>query len=135
MTTARPPVRVLLVDDSELVRCGVKAVLTAHGHPFITVAGEAGTAAGAVSECARLKPDVVLLDIRLPEIDGIEVLKLIKGIDESIEVIMVTAVITVSRAVEAIRLGGGPILTSESARLMTSNAVGSRMTAIAPGQA
>ena len=55
--------------------------------------------------------DLVLLDIRLPEIDGLEVLKLIKGIDDSIEVIMVTAVITVGKAVEALRLGAYDYIT------------------------
>lgn len=55
--------------------------------------------------------DLVLLDIRLPEIDGVEILKLIKGIDDSIEVIMVTAVITVSKAVEAIRHGAYDYIT------------------------
>ena len=55
--------------------------------------------------------DLAILDVRLPEIDGIEVLKIIKSIDDSIEVIMVTAVITVGKAVEAIRHGAYDYLT------------------------
>lgn len=55
--------------------------------------------------------DLILLDIRLPEIDGIEVLKIIKNFDESVEVIMVTAVIMVKHAVEAIRAGAYNYIT------------------------
>jgi two-component system, NarL family, response regulator DevR len=71
MTDAkRSPIRVLLVDDSELVRRGTIAVLSTASAPPIQVVGEAATAAAAVSECVRLKPQVVLLDIRLPDATG-----------------------------------------------------------------
>jgi two-component system response regulator DevR len=66
----RSTVRILLVDDSELVRRGIKAVLAAHGNPAMNVVGEAGSIADALTECFRLKPDVVLLDIRLPDGSG-----------------------------------------------------------------
>ena len=66
----RSTVRILLVDDSELVRRGIKAVLNAHGSPAMNVVGEAGSIAEALEECFRLKPDVVLLDIRLPDGSG-----------------------------------------------------------------
>ncbi len=65
-------IRILLVDDSELVRRGIKTVLSAHREPALTVVGEAGNVADAVTECVRLKPDVVLLDIRLPDGSGFD---------------------------------------------------------------
>lgn len=66
------PIRILLVDDSELVRRGIKTVLSAQTDPRMQVVGEAGNVADAVTECLRHKPDVVLLDIRLPDGSGFD---------------------------------------------------------------
>ena len=74
MTTA--PARtlsLLLVDDSELVRSGLKVLL---GRPeyaaYLTIVGEASSVATAIEETGRLKPDLVLLDLRLPDGSGLE---------------------------------------------------------------
>lgn len=64
--TPRTPIRVLLVDDSELVRRGIKTVLSTQSDPPMRVVGEAGNVAEAVTECLRHQPHIVLLDIRLP---------------------------------------------------------------------
>lgn len=69
----RSPIRILLVDDSELVRRGIKSVLAAATEPPMRVVGEAGSVATAVAACLRHKPDVVLLDIRLPDGSGFDV--------------------------------------------------------------
>lgn len=66
------PIRILLVDDSELVRRGIKTVLSVQTNPAMQVIGEAGNVAGAVAEALRLKPDVILLDIRLPDGSGFD---------------------------------------------------------------
>jgi len=66
------PIRILLVDDSELVRRGIKTVLAMQSNPPMRVVGEAGTVADAVAECLRHKPDIVLLDIRLPDGSGFD---------------------------------------------------------------
>jgi DNA-binding NarL/FixJ family response regulator len=63
-------IEVLLVDDHEVVLAGIRAVLRLI--PDMRIVGEAGTAAAAVTEATRLKPDLVLLDIRLPDGSGIE---------------------------------------------------------------
>ncbi len=70
--TASPqtPVRILLVDDSELVRRGIKTVLAAQSDPPLEVVAEARTAAEAVAQARLHKPDIVLLDIRLPDDSG-----------------------------------------------------------------
>ena len=68
--TKTPPITVLFVDDHELVIAGIRSVLRLV--PEIRMVGQAQTAAGAVREAQRLRPDVVLLDIRLPDGSGID---------------------------------------------------------------
>ncbi|WP_296013182.1 response regulator transcription factor [uncultured Adlercreutzia sp.] len=63
-------IRVLVVDDQDLVRSGFKAILGTYDG--IEIVGEARNGAEAVAEAQRLRPDVVLMDIRMPEINGIE---------------------------------------------------------------
>jgi DNA-binding NarL/FixJ family response regulator len=62
-------IRVLIVDDQDLVRMGFRLIL--EREPDLTVVGEAGDGAAAVSQSARLLPDIVLMDIRMPVLDGI----------------------------------------------------------------
>jgi DNA-binding NarL/FixJ family response regulator len=66
---AGPDPRVLIADDQDLVRAGFRMILTARG---IRVAGEAADGAEAVSEARRLRPDVVLMDIQMPNVDGLQ---------------------------------------------------------------
>lgn len=66
------PLRILLVDDSELVRRGIKTVINAQTERPMRVVGEAGSVAEAIAESLRLKPDIVLLDIRLPDGTGFD---------------------------------------------------------------
>jgi DNA-binding NarL/FixJ family response regulator len=69
--SAAKPIRLLLVDDHQVVRVGLRTVLHNHHHG-ITVVGEAGSKADAVRAAKRLKPDVVLMDVRLPDGSGVE---------------------------------------------------------------
>lgn len=70
--SAPGPIRILLVDDSELVRRGIKTVINTQPGAAMRVVGEAGSVAEAISESFRLKPDIVLLDIRLPDGTGFD---------------------------------------------------------------
>jgi two-component system, NarL family, response regulator DevR len=67
---ARKRIRLLLVDDHEVVRVGLRTVL--HNRQGIAVVGEAGSKAAAVQAVKQLKPDIVLMDVRLPDGSGVE---------------------------------------------------------------
>jgi DNA-binding NtrC family response regulator len=97
---------ILIVDDEKDLRDSLALLLR---DDYNVSLAKSGQEAMAIVKSQPL--DLVLLDIRLPEIDGIEVLKLIKSHDESIEVIMVTAVMMVKKAVEAMRHGAYDYIT------------------------
>ena len=83
------PFNVLLVDDHKLVRDGVKTILE-RGSEF-KVVGEAEDGANAVQMCRKSAPDIVLMDIGLPGMNGIDVLKKIRKDNEKIPVFIITA--------------------------------------------
>lgn len=84
-----PPLRVALVDDHEIVRQGLKALF--ESAPDMVVVGEAGTASAASADIPALKPDVLVLDGRLPDGSGIEVCRDIRSADSSIRVLILTS--------------------------------------------
>jgi DNA-binding NarL/FixJ family response regulator len=83
-------IRVLLADDQPIVRKGLRLIL--EDQPDITVAGEAADGAEAVALARRLRPDVCLVDIRMPRLDGIEVTRALagRGNAEPLRVVIVT---------------------------------------------
>jgi DNA-binding NarL/FixJ family response regulator len=82
-------VRVLLVDDHEIVRVGLRTVLSQHRS--IQVVGEAATVAEAIRHAAKLKPDVVLMDVRLPDGSGVGACRDILASSPAIRVIILTS--------------------------------------------
>lgn len=70
--TQRSPIRTLIVDDEPLAREGLRLLL--RGDPEVEVVGEAGSGQSAVAEISRLRPDLVFLDVQMPEMNGFEVL-------------------------------------------------------------
>ncbi len=114
MTDTSPaPIRILLVDDSELVRRGIKTVLSAHTNPPMIVVGEAGTVAGAIAECERLKPQVVLLDIRLPDGSGLEACRQILQRLPETRIIVLTSYSNDNFVYEAVTCGAQGYLMKE----------------------
>lgn len=83
------PITVLLVDDHEVVRVGIRTLLDEQ--PGIRVVGEAGNVQDAVAEAARLAPDVILMDIRLPDGNGVEACRTIRSAQPNCRVVMLTA--------------------------------------------
>ncbi|HSC28348.1 MAG TPA: response regulator, partial [Vicinamibacterales bacterium] len=94
------PARILVVDDEQLIRWSLSERLTQEGHEII----EAGTARDGIARCGP-DIDLVLLDYRLPDSDGLRVLRQIKAAEPDIPVIMLTAVSSVETAVEAMKQG------------------------------
>ena len=82
-------VRVVLVDDQAMVRTGLRMVLAAE--PDIEVVGEAADGASPITECCRLRPQVVLLDVQLPDTDGFDVCSQITSHAEHPIVIMTSS--------------------------------------------
>ena len=82
------PLKVLLVDDHHIVRAGLRTIISRTG---IEVVGEAGTAAAAIKEAARLEPDVVLMDVRLPDGSGVTACREIRAANPHIRVLFLTA--------------------------------------------
>jgi two-component system NarL family response regulator len=78
-------IRVLTVDDHALVRAGIRAMLTIE--PDITVVGEAADGAEAVERYAGLSPDVVLMDLRMPHVDGVAAIVAIRAADPQARII------------------------------------------------
>ena len=102
-------VRVLVVDDHPVVRGGVVGWLEAQ--PDIDVVAEAADGLEALAAVAEHAPDVVLMDLRMPRMDGVELLKRLRAQDIDMPVLMVTAFGDVSSAVKAMRAGAEDYLT------------------------
>ena len=111
--TLRSPIRIVLVDDSELVRRGIKTVLSTPTEPPMSVVGEAGNVAEAVAECLRLKPDVVLLDIRLPDGSGFDACRQILQRLPETRVVVLTSYSNDNFVYEAVTAGAQGYLMKE----------------------
>ena len=114
------PIRVLVVDDQELVRSGFCVILEAADG--ITVAGEAASGEAAVAAVAGTHPDVVLMDIRMPGMDGLEATRLITGASAGNsagsppKVVMLTTFDLDDYVYEALRAGASGFLLKDSPR-------------------
>ena len=93
---------ILICDDAAFMRMMIKDILTKNGY---TVVGEAENGAKVVEKYAELKPDLVLMDITMPEMDGIQALKKIKEADPSATVIMCSAMGQQAMVIESIQSG------------------------------
>lgn len=83
-----PAVRVLLVDDDDLMRAGLKAVLSSD--EGVDVVGEAGDGRAAIEQTRRVQPDLVLMDVRMPDLDGIAATREILATSSNVKVVILT---------------------------------------------
>ncbi len=94
--------RILVVDDAAFMRMMIKDILTKNGYEVV---GEAADGQQAVQQYQELKPDLVTLDITMPEMDGITALKKIREIDPTAKVIMCSAMGQQAMVIDAIQAG------------------------------
>ena len=93
---------ILICDDAAFMRMMIKDILPKNGYNIV---GEAENGAKAVETYAELKPDLVLMDITMPEMDGIEALKKIKAADANASIIMCSAMGQQAMVIESIQSG------------------------------
>ena len=105
---------VLLVDDQPLLRTGFRMILSAESD--LRVVGEAGDGASAVELARRLRPDVVLMDIRMPGMDGIQATRALAGpgVEEPVKVLILTTFGLDEYVVESLRAGASGFLLKDA---------------------
>lgn len=108
-----PPVRVLLADDHPLVRAGVRRVLDAE--PHLIVVGEAEDGAQALAAIRTAAPDVLVLDLAMPGVDGLAVLRQAKTIRPALRIVVLTMHASPEYVARAIQSGADGYLLKESA--------------------
>ncbi|MFI9008181.1 response regulator [Actinosynnema sp. NPDC053489] len=108
------PVRVLVCDDQALVRTGFATIIDAQ--PDLEVVGECGDGRAAVELAARLRPDVVVMDVRMPVLDGIEATRLLAGtgVANPVKVLVVTTFNLDEYVYEALRAGASGFLLKDA---------------------
>ena len=109
-----PPIKVLLVDDEGLVRSGFRALLDSEDD--IEVVGEAADGAQAVEQARAVRPDVVLMDIRMPNVDGIQATKQIVAIRglEHVRILILTTYDTDAYVFEGLQAGASGFLLKDA---------------------
>ena len=107
-------VRLLIVDDHPVVRDGLRGIL--EGSPEFEVVGEAGNGAEAVTRARALRPDVVLMDLRMPDVDGVTAIKRLAELGIDARVLVLTTFDTDSDVVPAIEAGATGYLLKDSPR-------------------
>ncbi|BCJ69352.1 response regulator [Polymorphospora rubra] len=114
-------ISVLLVDDHPVVRAGVRGMLD--GEPDIAVVGEAGSGAEAVTAVRALRPHVVLMDLRMPGIDGVTATGQVLGVAPTTRVVVLTTYETDTDILRAVEAGAAGYLLKDTSRADLVNAV------------
>ena len=114
-------IRILVADDHPVVRDGLVAILSTQAD--FEVVGEAATGPEVIQQVIRLKPDVLLLDLEMPELDGLEALKQLQAARAEVRTIIFTAFDTDERILGAVRAGAQGYLLKGAPREELFNAV------------
>jgi DNA-binding NarL/FixJ family response regulator len=122
MSVATKAVRVLIADDQTLFRAGLARLL--NEDPRVEVVGQATDGADAAKLAAKQKPDVVLMDLKMPKTDGIEATRQIMEADPGVKVLILTTFETDSQVIQALKAGAsGYVLKDSSADAIVSSIV------------
>ena len=111
--------KILIVDDAEFLRVRISKMLSGDGHEIV----EAENGARAVEQYKLIHPDMVLMDITMPEMDGLSALKAIRSFDPKAKVIMLTALGQESVVLEAIKSGARDFIVKPFERDRVINAI------------
>lgn len=114
-------VRIVLADDQSLIRMGLRSILAQE--PDIEIVGEASTGTEALRLCRLLKPDLVLMDIQMPQMDGLAATREIKAALPMTSVLVLTAHDNLDYLLEAVRAGAAGYLLKESASQSIARAI------------
>lgn len=111
--------RIMVVDDAAFMRMTLKKMLEAHGHEMVA---EAENGLDAIKKFMEVKPDITLLDITMPEMNGVQALEGIKKVDPDARVIMVSAMGQQSMVAQAIQFGAKDFIVKpfEESRLLAA---------------
>ena len=118
---AVPPARLLIVDDHDLIRESTRLML--EGVPDLEVVGEADNGRHALEFCRQLRPDLVLMDVRMPDMDGLTATREIKKEMPAISVLMVSAYESVDYRRDAARAGATDYILKDAERHQLLEAV------------
>ena len=116
-----PAIRVLLADDQPLVRAGLRMFLSAQ--PDIEVVGEAADGRDAVDAVEQHRPDVVLMDVRMPNLDGVEATRLITGAPDAPRVLVLTTFDLDEIVYDALRAGASGFLLKDASEERLTTAI------------
>jgi DNA-binding NarL/FixJ family response regulator len=108
-----PTVRLLVVDDHPVVRQGLRTFLGTRSD--FEVVGEAGDGETAVAEAARLRPDVILMDLAMPGVDGLEAIGRIRLADPAARILVLTSFASADQVLPALRAGAAGYLLKDAA--------------------
>jgi NarL family two-component system response regulator LiaR len=112
MTNDRTTIRVLIADDHAVVREGIRAFLTTK--PDMIVVGEASNGGEAIEAALRLQPDVILMDLLMPEVDGITAIRQIRATQPDARILVLTSFATDDQVFPAIKAGALGYLLKDS---------------------
>jgi len=114
MRTEGVPARLLIADDHALVREGLRSMLA--NQPDLQIVGEAKDGEEALNLCRRFRPELVLMDVRMPKMDGLEATRAIKEVSPQTAILMVTTYESQEYLVEAIKAGAAGYLLKETTK-------------------
>src|ERR1700754_2325827 len=106
------PVRIVIADDHPVVRFGVRNML--ENEPGFEIVGEAEDGDVAITETLELEPDVLLLDVQMPRLPGLEAMRAIMDRSPRVKIILLTSTVTTQEIIEALQIGARGIVLKDS---------------------